>query len=42
MILTKEELKVFQDLMGFDKPEVKAKKITKKITKKKRKKNGIR
>tara|TARA_R110002020_G_scaffold412833_2_gene622392 strand:+ start:2400 stop:2522 length:123 start_codon:yes stop_codon:yes gene_type:complete len=40
MILTKEELKVFQDLMGFDKPEVK--KIKKKITKKKRKKNGIR
>ena len=40
MILTKEELKVFQDFMGFDKPKVK--KITKKITKKKRKKNGIR
>ena len=39
-MITKEELKVFQDFMGFDKPKVK--KITKKTTKKKRKKNGIR
>ena len=40
MILTKEELKVFQDFMGFDKPKAKTKKKTKK-TKKGRKKNGI-
>lgn len=36
MIVTQEELKKFQDFMGFDKPKPKAKKKPKKKNKKRR------